>query len=185
MHIFTKMKRKPIKEEIEIEDGMNVDISGDKIKISKDGEEVEKKLIYPAEKKDDKIVLEHKRPTKNQKKMIRTMAAHIKNMVEGLKEKYEYEMKICSVHFPMEVSVENDKVIIKNFQGENIPREAKILQGVEVEVKDEEVKVRGADKDKTGQTAANIEKATIIKGKDRRVFQDGIYITKKEKGKRR
>ena len=179
------MARKPIKEEIEIEEGMNVDIGEDTIKIGKDGEEIEKKLIYPAKKKDNKIVLEHKNPTKKEKKIIRTMAAHITNMVEGLKNKYEYKMKICSVHFPMDVSVQGDKLKIENFQGENIPREAKILEGVDVNVKDEDVTVRSADKDKAGQTAANIEQATIIRGKDKRVFQDGIYITKKEKGRRR
>jgi len=41
------------------------------------------------------------------------------------------------------------------------------------------VKVSSIDKEKAGQTAANIELATRIKGYDPRVFQDGIYIVKK------
>mgnify|MGYP000225838052 CR=1 FL=1 len=35
---------------------------------------------------------------------------------------------------------------------------------------------RMVNKEKVGQTAANIEKATRVKGYDTRVFQDGIYL---------
>ena len=35
--------------------------------------------------------------------------------------------------------------------------------------------VRGIDKEKVGQTVANIERATKVKNRDIRVFQDGIY----------
>jgi len=36
--------------------------------------------------------------------------------------------------------------------------------------------VEGIDIEHVGQTAANIELATKVKDKDRRVFADGIYI---------
>jgi large subunit ribosomal protein L6 len=42
-----------------------------------------------------------------------------------------------------------------------------------------EVVVSGADKEKVGQTSANIERACRIRGRDRRVFQDGVYIVEK------
>jgi large subunit ribosomal protein L6 len=41
------------------------------------------------------------------------------------------------------------------------------------------VTVSGSDREKVGQTAANIEMACKIKKRDRRVFQDGIYIVSK------
>jgi large subunit ribosomal protein L6 len=37
----------------------------------------------------------------------------------------------------------------------------------------------GSDLEQVSQTAANIERATKIRGFDPRVFQDGIYITEK------
>ena len=41
------------------------------------------------------------------------------------------------------------------------------------------VLLTGPDVEAVGQTAANIEQATRIRGFDPRIFQDGIYITKK------
>ena len=52
----------------------------------------------------------------------------------------------------------------------------------EVQVKVEnksDVFVSGVDREKVGQTAAIIEKACRIRGRDRRIFQDGIYIVSK------
>ena len=38
---------------------------------------------------------------------------------------------------------------------------------------------RGSDRDGVAQTAANIEQATIVRNRDRRIFQDGIYLIEK------
>ena len=43
-----------------------------------------------------------------------------------------------------------------------------------------EVTVTGIDKENVGQTAANIERCAVVKNRDRRVFQDGIYLLNKE-----
>ncbi|MCK4332660.1 MAG: 50S ribosomal protein L6, partial [Thermoplasmatales archaeon] len=59
------------------------------------------------------------------------------------------------------------------------PRKAKILENVKVETMGDNVTVSGIDKEKVGQTAANIERSTKVKHRDIRVFQDGVYLISK------
>ncbi|RJS73981.1 50S ribosomal protein L6, partial [Candidatus Bathyarchaeota archaeon] len=85
-------------------------------------------------------------------------------------------------HFPISVRVKDGYVVIENFLGERSPRYAKIVGDVKISVEQDDVVVKGIDIEKVGQTAANIENATRIKGKDPRVFLDGIYVYQKEVG---
>jgi large subunit ribosomal protein L6 len=88
-------------------------------------------------------------------------------------------MKTVYSHFPIKTSVDGNKFIIENFLGERAPRTALILDGVDVQVKGDDVVASGIDKEKVGQTVANIERATAVKRRDIRVFQDGVYQTSK------
>ncbi len=118
-------------------------------------------------------------PKKKDYAVAGTWNSHVKNMFKGVTEGFEYHLKILFAHFPMKVSVKGDKVVIENFLGERSPRYAKIFGDVKVEVKGDMVIVKSVNKEHAGQTAANIERATRIKDRDPRVFQDGIYIIKK------
>ncbi len=108
-----------------------------------------------------------------------TEKAHIANMVKGVTEGFTYELKICSGHFPMTVKKEGDVVVISNFLGEKIPRKSKILEGVDLDIKGDMITIKSNNIEHAGQTAANLERATFIKKRDRRVFQDGCYIVSK------
>jgi large subunit ribosomal protein L6 len=176
------MARKKISEIMEIPEGVNVEIENRKIKLSKGSETSEKKLSYNARKDGNKIIVECEKPNKKEKRLIKSNIAHIKNLLSGLQNKYVYKLQICSVHFPMNVSVKGNEVIIKNFLGEVKERKAKILPHVEVKIEKDIIAVTSSDKEKAGQTAANIENATRIRNRDRRIFQDGVYITEKQKG---
>ena len=80
----------------------------------------------------------------------------------------------------MTLAVQGNKFIVNNYFGERVPRSAAILDGVQVKVQNKtEVVVTGIDKEAVGQTAANIERSTTVKKRDRRVFQDGIYLIEK------
>ena len=82
-------------------------------------------------------------------------------------------------HFPISIKFNENEAIIKNFLGEKIPRKLKILDGVEVKLDNEIIMVSSCDKELAGQTAANFEKTTKIRNKDRRIFQDGIWLISK------
>ena len=108
-----------------------------------------------------------------------TFESHIENMLHGVTDGWEYQMEAFYSHFPMQVRVEGDEVVIENFLGERAPRRAKIRGDTEVEVDGEELTLRGPDKEAVGQTAADVEQMTRVTDKDQRVFQDGVYITEK------
>lgn len=113
--------------------------------------------------------------------LMGTFGAHIRNMVHGVTEGFECNMKIVYAHFPIKASVKGDTFVIENFLGEKHPRRADIIGKTKVAVKGDQVVVSGLEIEEVGQTAANIERATKIKRLDPRIFQDGIYITKKAK----
>ena len=128
---------------------------------------------------DKKIILKSKGETKEDKKMLGTLTAHIKNMIKGSVKAHSYTLKICSGHFPMNVGVSGNKLIVKNFLGEKIPRVLQLKEGANVKVEGDLVYVMSADKEITGQVSADIEQLTRRTGYDPRVFQDGIYIISK------
>ncbi len=166
---------------IGIPEGIQVEL-GDELVVKGPKGEISKSLHDPSVEikiEEGKIILSPKRFTKRQKRMINTLTAHVNNMFKGVQEEFLYELKICSSHFPMTVKVEGDVVVVKNLFGEKIPRKAKILPGVKVEVDGDTVKVSSVNKESAGQTAANLERSTHISNRDRRVFQDGIWITNK------
>ena len=175
-----------LKEKIEIPSKVEVEITPLFIKAKGPKGETQKKIHHPSvkiEKQNNSIILSTKKGTKKEKKIINTLKAHIKNLIEGVIKGFEYELKICSGHFPMSVSLESNNLIIKNFFGEKIPRKAEILPNVEVKISGDKVIVSGCNKEDVGQTCSNIEQSTRRTSFDRRIYQDGIWITKKYKRK--
>jgi len=176
-----------IKRIIEIPEGIEVHLAENEIILRKGEKELKRKFNLPnikIVKNERNIEITSKNATKKELKLIGTMEAHIKNMIYGLENGFVYKLEICSVHFPMSVKVEGDKVVIKNFLGEKTDRIGKILDNVEVKVDGKIIEVSSYDLEAAGQTAANIEKATKISKKDRRIFQDGIFIIEKPRRKR-
>ncbi|MBW2966046.1 50S ribosomal protein L6 [Candidatus Woesearchaeota archaeon] len=162
----------------------NVEVKVDKGVVSVKGPkgEVTRKLISQKiniSVKDKDVLIESKNATKREKKMAGTFKAHIKNMIKGASEGFTYKLKICSSHFPMNVGVENKQFVVKNFLGESTPRTLELKENVDVKVDGTEVVIESPDKGLAGQTAASIEKLCKIKGRDKRIFQDGVWIISK------
>lgn len=116
---------------------------------------------------------------KRNRSLVGTWIAHAKNMVRGVTAGYTYQMKAVYSHFPMKLSVKGQHLVIENFLGEHHPRSADIAKDVKVTVAGEALTLEGNDLEAVGITAANIERASSVKDYDPRVFQDGIYITRK------
>jgi large subunit ribosomal protein L6 len=170
-----------MKEEIEIKDGTTIKVEGVEVVVTGPKGELRRKLSYPGIRlwvEGTKFFLEGG-DKRTHKRMINTYRAHVNNMIKGVNQGFEYKLKVCFVHFPINLKKQGTLLMIENFMGEKKARKANLIPGVEVDIDGNDVTVTGADKEKVSQTAANIEQACRVKRYDRRVFQDGIYIVSK------
>ncbi len=143
---------------------------------------VTRRLWYPdisVDVDDSEIVITSDAEDAKTRSTIGTFESHIRNMFHGVTEGWEYEMEVFYSHFPMQVNVEGNEVVIENFLGEKAPRRTEIHGDTEVTIDEEQVTLSGPNIEDVGQTAADIEQLTRVKDKDVRVFQDGVYITQK------
>jgi len=171
-----------LKDEVEIPEKVQVTIADGTVTVKGPQGEISKKLSHPRvklERKGKHIVVSSELPRKREKALVGTYGAHLRNMMVGATKGFEYKLKIVYAHFPIKTSIKGDQFVIENFLGEKLPRKTKILGSTKVNVKGDQVVVTGPNVEDAGQTAANIERATKIRGFDLRVFQDGIYITEK------
>jgi len=176
-----KMKA-DLKLEIEIPENVTVTVMGNEVNVKGPKGELNRRVFNPkiaVSVDDNKIVLSCNQATRREKKEINTYSKHINNMIIGVTEGFVYKLKICSGHFPMNVSLSNGKLVVKNYLGEKFPRTLVLKQGPEVKVEGDVIIVKGIDKDLCGQTAADIENLMRVTNRDRRIFQDGIYIIEK------
>ena len=168
-------------ERIEVPEGVSVTFD-EFVTVKGPKGEVKRKLFHPflnIKQQGKEIVIESKKATKREKKMVFTFRAHLRNMIKGVVEPWIYKMKVCTGHFPMNVTMQGDKLVVKNFLGEKVPRTLKIKQGAKITVQDKDVTVESVDKEIAGSVASDIELLLTIRGRDLRKFQDGIYIVSK------
>ncbi len=175
-------KKDTLTEEITTPEKVTIILDNGTVKVKGPKGELERKLLHPRVKitqEDNKIIFTAVKKSKLDKKMMYTCRAHLNNMIKGVQEGFTCKLKICSGHFPMNVSVANNELSIKNFIGEKVPRKLKLDPKITVAVQGEEITIQGIDRELVGQTAGSIEKITRRSSFDRRIFQQGIYITEK------
>jgi large subunit ribosomal protein L6 len=159
---------------LKIEDVM-ITITGPKGSLSRT-------MSYPGvkiEQKGGNVVFSAKSNKKAVKAIIGTFGAHLDNMMKGVTKGFEYKLKTVFSHFPITVKQAGSEISINNFLGEKTPRKSRVLGDCKVSIKGDSITVTGMNIEDVAQTAANIELATKVKGRDRRVFQDGIYLVAK------
>jgi large subunit ribosomal protein L6 len=112
-----------------------------------------------------------------------TARSLIAAMIKGVEKGYTYKLKIIFAHFPISVKIKGKELHVENFYGERSARISKIVgDATKVSVVGEDVVIQGPSLENVSQTAANIELSTKTKGKDQRVFLDGLYVYSKEEG---
>ena len=171
------------KEIISLPEGVTASIDNGVLSLQGPKGSVSKNLIHPrviVSVGSEGVEIISQKFSKTEKKLFNTFKAHIKNLMKGVTEGFEYKLKICSGHFPMNVSVKGNKMEVKNFIGESVPRTLTFKEGAEVKLNGEMISVTGINKELVSQAAADIEQLTRRVGFDRRIFQDGIYIVEKD-----
>jgi large subunit ribosomal protein L6 len=170
------------RETIALADDVSASVDDLVLTISGPNGTVDKQLWYPditVEAADDVVTVTATSTRRKTMATVGTFTSHIENMLHGVTEGWRYEMEIYYAHFPMQVSVEGDTVVIGNFLGERADRRTTIHGDTTVTVDGDRVILEGPSKEDVGQTAGDIEQLTRVTNKDTRVFMDGVYILEK------
>ena len=172
-----------IEHTVEIPEGVSASIDGETVTITGPKGSVSRDFVsarHDILQEGGALLVRIDVPRRKEKALAGTWNAHLNNMVKGVTDGFTYTLKALYSHFPMTLAVKGNQLIVTNYFGERVPRSANILSGVDVKVQNKtEIVVSGIDKEAVGQTAANIERSTTVKKRDRRVFQDGIYLIEK------
>ncbi|HIH10212.1 MAG TPA: 50S ribosomal protein L6 [Candidatus Diapherotrites archaeon] len=171
-----------IVETIEIPAGVQAELDRNSLKVKGNGKENSREfkagnIFLRIDGQKIEVVATSSR--RNVLAQASTSASHIRNLITGLEKTFECRLEIVYSHFPINAAVKGSFVEINNLAGAKHPKKARIIGNTKVEIKGKDVTVRGQNKDDVGQTAANMEQITRVRGKDIRVFQDRIYVVSK------
>jgi large subunit ribosomal protein L6 len=132
---------------------------------------------------DNRLIIKPYGTRKKDLSIRNTARSIIANMIKGVENGFTYKLKIVYAHFPISVKTRGKEIYIENYFGERSPRVSRVVgDDTKVNVVGEDVVVEGPSLEDVSQTAANIEFSTKLKGKDQRVFLDGLYIYSRESG---
>lgn len=171
-----------IEKRIEIPAGVTAEFDGVTLTVTGPRGTLIRRMYYPRISigiEDGEFVVSTESDRRNIMAMCGTYAAHAGNMCIGVVRGYTYRMKVVYSHFPIQLKQQGKKLEIINFLGEKQPRSARIDDGVDIKVGNDEITLSGNDIEIVGMTAARIERATRVRKRDPRIFQDGIYIVEK------
>ena len=170
----------PIPEKVDIKkrDHMIV-VTGSKGTVSKDIHKLPAEITVT----DKTVTIEPTGKRKRDLAITNTVKSIIANMFKGVEKGFSYKLKIVFAHFPISVKVKGKEIHVENFFGERSARISHIVgDTTSVKVIGDDVVVEGPSLEDVSQTAANIESSTRVKGKDQRVFLDGLYIYSRSEG---
>ena len=152
--------------EIEIPKDVNVKLKGRMLQVQGPLGKTHKsfrKIPVNIEIIENKINLKATGTRKKHYAILNTSRSLIRTLCEGIVDGYTIKMKIVYSHFPISVKIQNNKVLIENFQGERAPRIAKIWGNTKVVTKGDDIIITGMVLTDVTQTTAEIELKTKVK----------------------
>lgn len=168
----------PIPAEVQLEvTGMAITVKGPKGELSRGFDRLPVHIDYNSD--EGHLAIRSFFGRQFERAIVGTVAGHIENMIIGVTKAFEYKLKIISSHFPMTVQRSGDQIEVKNHYGERAAKYAKIVGNIQIKVVGDDVILNGIDKEAVGQTAANLQQITRLRGKRRKdptTFMDGIYL---------
>lgn len=178
--------REEIFADIDIPDMVTVRMDGNLIVVGGKLGTLQKdltKLPISVDIKDKKLVIKPPGTRKRDLAITNTAKSIILNMIKGVEQGFTYKLKVVYAHFPISVKTKGKEIHVENYFGERAPRVSRVVgDTTKVNIVGEDVIVQGPSLEDVSQTAANIEFSTKLKGKDQRVFLDGLYIYSREEG---
>ncbi len=172
--------------ELDIPNGVKIEMNGDLVtirgKLGSTTKRINQKFVA-VKVNGSKLVVDESKSKKLAKKSAlaaQVLGKEFSDAISGVQNGIEKKMKVLYAHFPTSIEVKGKMMYLKNLFGEKVPREVAIVGDTKVEIKGQDVTIKGVDKYDVGQTIANIRKGCYARGYDTRVFQDGLYIVKEE-----
>lgn len=176
---MSKIGKKPI----EIPEGVEVILEGQKIKVKGKKGELEREILpqIGIKKEEGKIFLFPKDETKKTKAFWGLERQLLFNMIKGVSEGFEKKLEIVGLGYKGEIK--GNKIFL--YLGRAVPIEIEIPSGIEVKIEKNIISISGIDKEKVGNFAAKIRKAKEpdpYKGKGIRYLGEKIKLKPGKKG---
>jgi large subunit ribosomal protein L9e len=177
-------------EELEIPEGINIDIKSRQITVTGPRGTLTKNVrhvdmdIRVVKGKKSKVLFAVWQGGRKHVACLRTLRSLVNNMILGVTQGFLYKMRAVYAHFPINCIIQDNghAVEIRNFLGEKTVRHVKMLDGVtisESKAQKDELILEGNDIDNVSQSAASIQGICRVRNKDIRKFLDGIYVSDK------
>jgi len=179
------MRLPEISKTVQVPENVNVTLEGKKVSVKGAKGTLTRDFSYvpiAIEGEGKNVRIWAKWPRKKEAALVGTIYSHIQNMITGVTKGYSYKLKIVFSHFPISVKLQGKSILIENFTGERRARRIDIIGDVKIKIEAEDIIVEGTNLEDVSQTAANIEQLTRVRGKDPRVFLDGIYVYERNEG---
>jgi large subunit ribosomal protein L6 len=158
--------------------GVTAQLEGDKLVISKgnDRQVIDTRGVIEVKIEGDTLTFAPKENTKFAKAMWGTVRALAANAVEGLTKGFEKKLEINGIGY--RANMQGNKLVLQ--VGFSHPVEYPVPEGIQITVERNIITVKGTDKQKVGQTAAEIraiKKPEPYKGKGIK-YVDEVIIRK-------